>query len=107
MTADVEVQVDGTTTTLTVRGEVDLDNHEQVGEDLTVAISNQATTVCIDLRDVSFIDSAGLRTLFALANRLDRLQIELELVAAPGAPARRVIDLSGLSALATVLDDLG
>src|SRR5215207_9705590 len=106
MTADVDVEVEDQTTTFTVRGEIDLANHEKVGDQLTDGITNQATVVRIDLTDVAFIDSAGLRMLFGLATRLERLQTELQLVAPEHSAARRVIDLSGLSALAIVREDL-
>ena len=100
--AVVESREDGTRTTISVRGEVDLANHEAVEQEINQAISNQITLVELDLTDVAFIDSAGLRSLFGLVSRLNRLQITLELVAPEPSPARRVIELSGLESMVTV-----
>ncbi|HYF47537.1 MAG TPA: STAS domain-containing protein [Acidimicrobiales bacterium] len=92
---------------LAVRGEVDLANYQAVEEQINHAISNQSTLVQIDLSQLAYIDSAGLRMLFNLANRLIRLQINLELIAPEASPARRAVDLSGLSSAVTVLSQRG
>ena len=65
----------------------------------------KATAVRIDLTDVTFIDSTGLRVLFALVTTLERLQVDLELQAPESSPARKVIDLSGLSSLVRLVPD--
>lgn len=103
--ASVFVSVDGTQTSIELVGEVDLANHQAVEADLNEAISNRCTRVLVDLTGVTFIDSAGLRTLFRLATRLDRLQIDFELVAPTGSAAARVVELSGLSSLVPVSSD--
>ena len=82
-----------------VHGEVDLQNAADVEVQLTDAISNRATMVSIDLSDVDYLDSAGLRVLFHLVERLATLQIGVELVSPLRSPSRRVIELSGLAAL--------
>jgi anti-anti-sigma factor len=97
--ARVEAAVDDGRVRIVVRGEIDLQNAGDVEAQLTEAISNQATMVSIDLSGVDYLDSAGLRVLFHLVDRLATLQIGIELIAAPGSPSRRVIELSGLAAL--------
>lgn len=101
---DVTAEGHGTTVAIRVSGEIDLANAKAFDESLTSAITNEATLVRVDLSPVAFIDSAGLRVLFTLAARLERLQIALELVAPVASPARRVVDFSGLSTMVTVLD---
>jgi anti-anti-sigma factor len=103
--ARVEAWSDDGRTVITVRGEVDLANHKEVETEIREAISNRTTLVEIDLTHVAFIDSAGLRTLFTLASRLDRLQIRLALIAPEASPARRVVELSGLSSLVPVRNE--
>jgi anti-anti-sigma factor len=84
---------------IVLSGEVDLDNAGEVEAELARAISNQATVVSINLAGVAYLDSAGLRVLFHLVERLATLQIAVELVSPTGSPSRRVIELSGLAAL--------
>ncbi|HEY5887951.1 MAG TPA: STAS domain-containing protein [Acidimicrobiales bacterium] len=92
-------------TEIAIRGEIDLANHAAVQAQVNQGIDNRTTAVRIDLTDVTFIDSTGLRVLFALVTTLERLQVGLELCAPPSSPARRVIDLSGLSSLVRVAPD--
>ena len=105
--ARVEVWSDEGHILLTVSGEVDLANYQDVEARINEAVTNQTKVVEVDLTRVGFIDSAGLRVLFGLAGRLDLLQIRLELVAPRASPAQRVIELSGLSALVPVRTDDG
>lgn len=100
--AKVEVSEDGDVVRIAVAGEVDLANAGEVEAAITGAVTNQAAGVSIDLAAVDYLDSAGLRVLFSLADRLVTLQIDLELVAPVGSPARRVVELSGLDGVATL-----
>jgi anti-anti-sigma factor len=92
-------------TDIAIRGEIDLANYAAVEAQVHQEIDNRTTAVRIDLTGVTFIDSTGLRVLFALVTTLDRLQVDLELCAPESSPARRVIDLSGLSSLVRVVRD--
>jgi anti-anti-sigma factor len=92
-------------TEIAIRGEIDLANHAAVQAQVNQGIDNRTTAVRIDLTDVTFIDSTGLRVLFALVTTLERLQVGLELCAPPSSPARKVFDLSGLSSLVRVVPD--
>jgi anti-anti-sigma factor len=87
---------------IAIAGEIDLANADAVEEQIVAAITNQVTSVSLDLGDVDYIDSAGLRIFFALAPRLAGLQIALELVAPIGSPSRRLLEVSGLPALVTL-----
>lgn len=97
--AHVSSATEGERVRIVVSGEVDLDNAAVVEAELARAISNQVTVVSIDLAGVAYLDSAGLRVLFHLVERLATLQISVELVAPTGSPSRRVVELSGLAAL--------
>jgi anti-anti-sigma factor len=81
-----------------VGGEIDLANADDVERRILDAISNQLAEVTVDLRDVEYIDSAGLRVLFTLATRLATLQIGLVLLVTTDSPIRRVLELSGVTA---------
>ena len=92
-------------TDISIRGEIDLANHAAVQAQVNQEIDNRTSAVRIDLTDVAFIDSTGLRVLFALVATLERLQVDLELCAPESSPARKVIDLSGLSSLVRLVPD--
>ncbi|HEY8545554.1 MAG TPA: STAS domain-containing protein [Acidimicrobiales bacterium] len=100
---DVKVETTDDAVRVILVGDVDLGNVDRVATDIHSAITNQVTAATVDLSDVGYLDSAGLRVLFELAVRLPTLQITLVLVAPPGSPARRVVDMSGLSGVATVV----
>jgi anti-anti-sigma factor len=87
---------------IAISGEIDLSNVATVERDLLGAISNYLTEVVVDLGDVTYVDSAGLRVLFTLGTRLAALQIRFRLVVPPDSPPRRVIELSGIEAVAAV-----
>ena len=96
--ATVTVDHDGTDTArIALAGEIDMDNARQVETGILGAISNQLTGVTLDLSGIEYIDSAGLRVLFALGARLTTLQIGLRLLVPEQSPVRRVIDLSGMA----------
>ncbi|GAA1199777.1 STAS domain-containing protein [Prauserella alba] len=102
--AHVELRRDGEpqSVEITVAGEIDLSNAEQVRSELYHAIANDLMHVSLDLTSVSYLDSSGLHILFTLADRLQRLQTELAIVAPPGTPARRIVELAGFDAVATL-----
>jgi anti-anti-sigma factor len=85
------------TARIALAGEIDMDNASQVQHQILGAISNQHTAVTLDLSGIEYIDSAGLRVLFTLGNRLATLQIVMRLVVPEVSPVRRVIDLSGMA----------
>jgi anti-anti-sigma factor len=102
--ATITVDHDGADTVrIALAGEIDMANATDVEQQLVDAISNQLTAVTLDLGDLDYIDSAGLRLLFSLGSRLDTLQITLRLVVPERSPIRRVIDLSGMAATIPVL----
>ena len=87
---------DGTERRVAIAGEIDLANAAPVESAIFDAISNDDTLVVLDLSDVRYIDSSGVRILFGLAARLRTLQVELVIEARRSSPARRVVELSGM-----------
>lgn len=51
-----------------------------VEDEIREAVSNQPAIVSVDLTDLTYMDSAGVRILFTLASRLQALRIALELI---------------------------
>jgi anti-anti-sigma factor len=82
---------------LTVKGEIDLSNVESFTEALRAAVAEAGRsgggTLVVDLRDVEYLDSAGVNVLFRHAEHI-------RVIAHPFLV--RLLDISGFSSLASV-----
>jgi anti-anti-sigma factor len=82
-------------------GEIDLSNSQDLELAIAEAVPNTATGMVLDLSDLTYIDSAGIRLLLTLARRFRWRGQELTLVVPDGSGVRRVLELAGAgSALA-------
>ena len=104
MTLD-EVRLDEASAWTVVRlsGEIDLSNAEALGAAAEGAVSNRARGLVLDLSEVTFLDSTGLRLVFRLARRLRDRQQALRLVVPDGARIARLLTLSGVTSVAEVV----
>lgn len=100
--ARVETSTANGSMRIALSGEIDLANAAAVEEEIREAVSHQPTTVSVDLTELTYMDSAGVRILFALASRLQALRIVLELIVPPDSPTRRLVELSGFESLAAL-----
>lgn len=81
-------EVDGDRVTVLVTGEVDMST---AGDMFDTAVRDGCPAATLDLRAVSFFDSAAIHALIRLVDRYqDRL------VVIPSPQVRRVLDISGL-----------
>lgn len=78
-------------------GEVDMANADRIQEQMASAITNDTTSVIVDVAELRYIDSTGLRVLASFAARLRSIDIAFTLVAPATSPAGRVIELTGLN----------
>jgi anti-sigma B factor antagonist len=81
--------VAGDRATVVVRGEVDMSTADAM---IRAATGDGAGRVTLDLRGVTFFDSAAIHAVIRLAERFPG---SLEVI--PSAQVRRVLDISGLS----------
>jgi anti-sigma B factor antagonist len=88
---------------LGLRGEVDLSNVDRLQQRIERAVEG-AEAVVIDLTEVDYIDSQGLRLLKRVEKKLADSGSALEIVAPPASVARSVLDLTGLTAELSVRD---
>ena len=79
-----------------VEGEVDASNTEEIADRLRSGVSNRTMSLIVDLSETSYLDSAGINLLFALAGALRERQQRLLLVVPPGAHIARAISITGL-----------
>jgi|SRR5947209_15580888 len=83
------------TTVVHMTGELDVLTAPKLAARLDEALRRDAGDVHVDLRDVEFIDSAGLHVLLNAQRRLTRRSRRLSVLCGPG-PVRRVIELARL-----------
>jgi anti-anti-sigma factor len=66
-----------------VRGEVDASNSSAIEAELNAAVTNHSPGLVIDLTDAGYLDSAGIRLLFEIGERLTYRGQRLRVVAEP------------------------
>ena len=73
--ASVMVEKHGDVHVARVAGEVDISNAKRLEADISAIVPNDAAGLVLDLSDIEYLDSAGIRMLFELHGRLsDRRQ---------------------------------
>lgn len=100
--AAVQTSAESESIRIRLSGEIDLANAATVEGKILAAVPDRVRAVSVDLTDLSYMDSAGIRILFTLASRLHQLRIMLELIVPRDSSTRRLIELSGFESLATL-----
>ncbi|MGN6189394.1 MAG: STAS domain-containing protein [Conexibacter sp.] len=86
---------DGDRTIVAVQGELDLDTVEAVRREVEQLREQAVRSIVLDLRELAFIDSSGLRLLLQLDADASTNGFELALIA--GDPVRRLLELTNLT----------
>ena len=81
-----------------LRGEVDIEAVPRLEQALDGAIRDSTGAFILDLCDVEFLDSSGLRVLLRARALLGREDRALAIVCPPG-PVRRLFDVAGIADL--------
>jgi len=84
-------------------GEIDLSNAAQITRAVVGGVPNEAVGLVMDLSDVAYLDSAGVRMLAELERRLGWRSQAFRVVAPEGSRTRKVLSIAGLDGL-LVLD---
>jgi anti-sigma B factor antagonist len=87
-----------------VRGEMDLASAPRFEREVLALIALPITTVRLELGGLDFIDSSGVNGLNRIRIAAEEHHIRLELAGVPS-QTRKVLDLSGVAALFTIVDD--
>jgi anti-anti-sigma factor len=91
---------DGAVLTIGVSGEVDLENAQQFDAFLRAAAGSDASRIVLDLRDLGFIDSTGLKAVMEAADVMgDRLGV----YRGTGGPAK-VLKITAIDRSLNLLD---
>ncbi len=93
------------TVIVSLEGEFDLAEADNVDQELRRQEADSPGTIAMDLRNLSFIDSSGLRTLIMARRRAAEAQRRLVLVGCAD-EVRRVFELTGTEKLFEMVDDL-
>ena len=86
----------GAVTIARIEGEVDASNATEIGERLRASLTNHSAALIVDLGATTYLDSAGIDLLFALAQELHRRRQQLHLVVVPESPIARLLAITGL-----------
>jgi anti-anti-sigma factor len=77
-------------------GEIDLSNASELEAELAASVPDDARGLVVDITEIGYLDSAGVRLVFSLAEGLRRRGQRLALVLPPAALVGRVLELSGI-----------
>jgi anti-anti-sigma factor len=77
-------------------GEIDRSNAAELGDRMATAIGGQGGGLVVDLSELAFLDSTGIRMLFELAAELKRHQQALRVVVPSGSHLGELLDAVGL-----------
>ncbi len=102
--ARVVVENDESPPIATVIGEIDLSNAEELEERLGSLADSGSAGLVVDLSEVSYLDSAGVRLIFRLSETLSSRSGRLCVVVGPDSPLRRVLVLSRADAVVAMSD---
>ena len=80
----------------TITGEIDISNVDEIASLLENQLAEDAHVQVIDLTGTSYLDSAGLRILYVIAERLRARRRTLHLVVPEQAPILRLLELIDL-----------
>ena len=94
---ELSVEKNGPTAVVSIAGEVDPHTAPELEAELGALLNGaEVSTLVLDLRSLTFIDSSGLRVLVQALKQLDERQGQLVL-RNPNAVTRRLLDVTGLA----------
>ena len=85
-------------------GEIDMSNARDLGMVIADRVPNDALALVIDLSDVDYVDSAGIRVLFDLRNSLRVRGQELRLVVPRGREIFEALRIAFVPGIVPVFD---
>ena len=95
-TATLQIRGGAPVAVVAMAGEIDLANAD-TGEDRIVAgVPDDADRLVLDLSEVTYLDSAGVRLILGVNERLGLRRQQLRLVVPDSAPIQRLIEITRL-----------
>ena len=90
---------------IAVSGELDLANKDALSDAIATAQKESARAVLLDLRELTFMDSSGLRILIDAWNEANVSDRKLTVVVRPEGLVRRVLEVSGCDTILPIVED--
>ncbi len=103
---DISVDRNGASTRIAPAGELDIATTPALEQAITEATSEPGTHLVLDLRELTFMDSTGLRTLAQTSARAEQDGFTLAIWRG-SRQIERVLEISGLGALLPLEDAPG
>ena len=101
---EVLVQRDGSATTLALVGELDLATSGTLLAALETAVADGPDAIIVNLQELAFMDSSGLRCLLQARTLTNEAGVRLAVLNGSG-PAHRLLQLSDVDSLIEMVDD--
>jgi anti-anti-sigma factor len=86
-------QRDGAVVVARLTGELDISAAERTGKKIADAVPSSARGLVVDMSGLEFMDSSGVSMLFSLARQVGSHRQQLRVVAPPGRPVSRVLQI--------------
>lgn len=102
--ADLSVVEEEAAVVARLTGEIDLSNAPSLERAMLDAVPNTAAGMVVDLSGVSYLDSAGIRMLGEMAERLRWREQRLAVVAPEGSRVRGVLSMAGAQDVIAFMD---
>jgi len=87
-------------------GELDISAAAKAGDRIAAAVSSSARGLVVDLSRLEFMDSSGVSMLFSLARQVGSHRQQLRVVAPPGRPVSRVLQIVEFERAAAIDHDV-
>lgn len=95
--ADVRLSNSGDVVLAALSGELDLSNAGNIGRAITEAVPNSSRGLIVDLGAVDYLDSAGIRLIYELREKVRTRGQTLLLVIPANSPAKDALRLAGVA----------
>jgi anti-anti-sigma factor len=102
---DLTTETAGTTVRLALTGELDIAGAARVEQELERIEQDPPATIVLDLRELAFMDSTGLRVIVAADSRAREQNRRLVIVRG-SATVQRIIEMTRLDERLEIVDDL-
>lgn len=101
---DIELSVEDNVTIMSVSGRVDSMTAKDLGAGLTDAIDSGHLKIVLDLSQVGFMSSAGLRELVLAYKKVSRMEGGDLRIAQPSLRVREVLEMAGLDTIFLIFE---
>jgi anti-anti-sigma factor len=102
---EIRVHTNGGTAVLELYGEFDLATAEEAADAFAEVVESGPTTIVVNLHNLEFMDSSGVKCLYQAKGLADQAGIRLAILNASGAP-RRLLSLINASGAFEIVDDV-